>query len=617
LLGRSTNQTDVFNDSESFCAAKLKDDSIYSFLRREREHLFPDDSFADLYDEYGRRGVPPSVVAVVMVLQRLQGLSDREAVERYMFDARWRYACGVSGYGEWPSFAHTVLVDMRERLRLSERPDRILDGALGAAKEAGLLGRRRVLDSTPLYNAVATMDTVTLIRSAMQGLLHAAGAGLEGELREAICSGDDYASSAKPQIDWENKAAREALIDSRAKDGYACLLLLDGRVIDPDVVQAARLLAAVLAQDLEETPDGVLRIKRGVAHNRLLSTVDPDARHGHKTESHGFDGYKGHVAIDPESELISAATVTAGNAADSTVAGELIADLVAEHTDTEESERESSSRKDGEDDPDETPGGNGSPSTGEVVYGDTHYGTGEFQACLEAAGIASRCKAQNLVSVNGLYSKAHFVIELEGQTVTCPNGVTVGIRSLADGSGTASFARQCRDCLLAQHCTRSVNGRTVTINRFEGVLARARARQADDEWRADYRATRPKIERKIAHLMRRKHGGRRARVRGLPKVAADFKLLVAAVDCARLATLGLRWTGDEWTVEAVRTSAGFEATAIIPSHRVGISSGVCAARHSVYRPIAANRGKNRPCASRCNYLVTSHQPPNEAAPLTA
>ena len=121
--------------------------------------------------------VPPSVVATVMVLQRLDGLSDREAVEQYSFDARWRYAAGVGGYGSGGArFVHTVLVDMRARLRRSTRPDRIFEVGLAAAAEAGLVGRRRVLDSTPLYDAVATMDTITLIRSAVRGLLGVADA---------------------------------------------------------------------------------------------------------------------------------------------------------------------------------------------------------------------------------------------------------------------------------------------------------------------------------------------------------------------------------------------------------------------------------------------------------
>ncbi|MCA1693003.1 MAG: transposase, partial [Actinobacteria bacterium] len=157
-LGLAERQGDLLDDVVRFCDETLPEGSVYGLLHRERDRLFPDELFADLFSDRGRRSVPPSVVATVMVLQRLEGLSDREAVERYTFDARWRYAAGVGGYGEgrWGGFAHTVLVDMRERLRRSEHPDRVFEVGLEAAREAGLVGRRRVLDSTPLYDAVAT-----------------------------------------------------------------------------------------------------------------------------------------------------------------------------------------------------------------------------------------------------------------------------------------------------------------------------------------------------------------------------------------------------------------------------------------------------------------------------
>ena len=329
-LGQAERQGNLLDDVMRFCGEALPEHSIYSFLHRERDRLFPDEMFADLFDERGRRSVPPSVVAVVMVLQRLEGLSDREAVERYCFDARWRYAAGVGGYdsGGWTSFAHTVLVDMRERLRRSECPNRIFEVALEAAKEAGLIGRKRALDSTPLYDAVTTMDTVTLIRSAIRGLLKAADDALEVELRSVLGSGDDYASAAKPQIDWDDASAREALIDERAKDAFACLALLDGRELDPAVAEAMVLLATVVGQDIEEGDDGVVRIARQVAKDRVISTVDPEARHGRKTQARSFDGYKGHAAVDPDSEIITATTVTPGNAGDASVAEDLIADLL-------------------------------------------------------------------------------------------------------------------------------------------------------------------------------------------------------------------------------------------------------------------------------------------------
>jgi hypothetical protein len=166
-LGVADRQPSVLNDMDRFCDEMLAENSIYALLHRERDRLFPDEMFADLFSEKGRRSVPPSVVATVMVLQRLEGLSDREATERYSFDARWRYAAGVGSYdcGGWGGFAHTVLVDFRARLDRSDDKRRIFNRSVEVAGEAGLVGARRVLDSTPLYDAVATMDTVTLVVS--------------------------------------------------------------------------------------------------------------------------------------------------------------------------------------------------------------------------------------------------------------------------------------------------------------------------------------------------------------------------------------------------------------------------------------------------------------------
>lgn len=543
-LGLAQRQGDLLDDVTRFCDQALPEASVYGLLHRERDRLFPDELFADLFSGQGRRCVPPSVVATVMVLQRLEGLSDREAVERYTFDARWRYACGVGGYdsGGWGRFAHTVLVDMRERLHRSERPDRVFEVALAAAKQAGLVGRRRVLDSTPLYDAVATMDTVTLIRSGVRGLLGVAGEVLEAELRAALQSGDDYASSAKPQIDWDDAAAREALVDSRAKDAFACLAVLDGRELAPVVAEAARLLATVVGQDLQAGGDGVLRIARKVARDRVISTVDPDARHGRKTSARGFDGYKGHAAVDPDSELICATRATPGNAGDGGVAADLIEDLLgdADH------QAVSTTETDGSCEPVRGERERAEDDERAKVYGDSAYGTGEFQSTLEDNDIDSGCKTQAPTAPGGLFAKDRFEVNLDDGTVTCPAGLTVGIRRGRNGGGMAYFGTACATCLLRERCTNATGGRTIAVGPHEGALARARQRQADPGWQADYRATRPKVERKLAHLMRRRHGGRRARVRGTVKVDADFRLLAAAANLARLALLGLRSTTTGW-----------------------------------------------------------------------
>ncbi len=176
---------------------------------------------------------------------------------------------------------------------------------------------------------------------------------------------------------------------------------------------------------------------------------------------------------------------------------------------------------------------------GASVYGDNAYGTGGFHDRLERAGIDSKCKTQQPANSGDRFCKNEFEIDLERESVTCPAGRTAPIRRGTDGGGTASFGPACAGCPLREQCTKAAAGRSISVGVHEEQLAAARARQQHPDWVADYRATRPKVERKIGHLMRRHHGGRRARVRGQVKVAADFALLAAAVNLARLAVLAV------------------------------------------------------------------------------
>ncbi len=548
-LGMAPRQADLFRSTAAFCDGRVAPGSIYGILHRECFSLFPDEMFADLFDDVGRRSVPPMIVAVVMVLQRIEGLSDREAADRFAFDARWKYAAGGLDF-DYPGFVHTVLVDMRARLARSARPDRIFGVTLEAARAAGLVGRRRVLDSTPLYDAVATMDTVTLVRSAIRGLLKACDGELAGELRGLLRRDDDYAAAGKPACDYDDAAAREELVDALARDAYALLAALDGREPDPVLAQAAALLATVTGQDLEESTGGVFRIARKVARDRVISTADPQARHGHKTSARGFDGYKGHIAIDPDSEVITATGVTPGNSGDAEAAEGLIADLLPG-----DQASAGSGAGTGAGGPGAGTAAEGTAVAGDnqpAVYGDAAYGSGELLERVEDAGIHAGIKVQPPAAVTGHFPKDRFNIDLHARTVTCPAGVTAPIRVSRHKrhAGTARFGETCRACPLAAQCTTARDGRTITIGPHEARLAAARIRQADPAWKADYKATRPKVERKIGHLMRRRHGGRRARVRGQLKVAADFALLAAAVNLARLAALGLAGNGGGWTVPA-------------------------------------------------------------------
>lgn len=547
-LGK-TPSLDLYPGTVEFCDERLGESSIYRVLHREGRRLFPDEAFADLFDARGRRSIPPRIVAVVMVLQRVEGLSDREAVDRFAFDLRWKYAAGGLD-SVYPGFVHTVLVDMRARLRASERPDRIFEVVLEVAKGAGLVGKKRVLDSTALYDAVATQDTVTMIRSAIRGLLRVADTTLETELRAVLKRDDDYKAAGKPVCDWDDSSARETLIDLLAVDGYAVLAALDGRELQADVAAAGELLATVLGQDLDKGEDGLFRIARRVASDRVISTVDPESRHGHKTAARGFDGYKGHIAIDPDSEIITATEVTAGNVGDAVAAEVLLADVLHAH--------ETASAEAASNTPTEAPmAARGeeaeqpvAPTPTEApiaVYGDSSYGTADLVERLEGAGIEANVKVQPPTARDGMYSQDAFEIDKANDTVRCPNGAEVELRSRPDGSAIASFGEQCGACPLRAKCTTSKSGRTINVHPKHEVLKNARERQRDDEWKANYRATRPKVERKFGHMMRHKHGGRRSRVRGRARIRQDFSMLAAASNLLRLAALDVGWTDGKWT----------------------------------------------------------------------
>ena len=340
-VGVEPCQADLFKGS-AFVRERLGAESVFAVLEREGRRLFPEGMFDDLFSSRGRRSVPPRVVACVMVLQRWFGLSDREAVAAFEFDLRWRFACGgldVDGGG----FCHTVLVGMRARLAASGQPRRIFDAVLAAARSAGALSQRRVLDSVPIYDAVATQDTATMLHRAIGAVLAAAPDAALG-VGAALRGG--YASGAKAHCDWDDPRARQELVDRLGADAAAVLAALEGRELDGALSEAAELLAAVAGQDLCQDDSGRFMIARRVAKDRVLSTVDPDARHGHKSTARRFDGYKGHTAVDPDSELITATAVTPANTADAQPAPELINDLLntadtadtAEDADTEDAE---------------------------------------------------------------------------------------------------------------------------------------------------------------------------------------------------------------------------------------------------------------------------------------
>jgi Transposase DDE domain/Transposase domain (DUF772) len=558
-LGRE-NRQGRFDDVMLLVGDQLPEGSIYRLLAEHGAALFGDDYFADLFKRstLGRPTVPARVVATVMLLQAYEGLSDREACDRLAFDLRWKAAAGLTVGAA--AFHPTVLVGMRNRLRASDRPRRLFDDVNSAAVAAGLLrGRRRVIDSTPLFDAVATQDTVIQLRAAIRKVLTAADRAdpaLASTVRAALTRDDDYATLGKPPCDWDDPKAREALVDALVRDAHAALGALDGHELDGPLGEAAELLGLVAGQDVEAGEDGVFRIARRVARDRVISTVDVEARHGHKSRARTFDGYKSHFGVDPDDELITNVAVTAANTADREVIDELLDEPA---TDKPADDTESG----GDEPPTHTESGAGelAGNTGAdsgsgsqhdsepkdvEVYGDSAYADGATLEAQAQRGRDMRTKVPPVRNANG-YSKDQFSIDLAAGTVTCPARHTMTIR---DGRRhrVARFGALCQSCPLQPACTKSRRGRVISIHPHEAALQHAKARQRDPAWQQDYRAYRPVVERKISHFTRRPWGGRKARCRGKKRILTDIFTRASALNLDRLATLGLHHRPTGWAI---------------------------------------------------------------------
>src|SRR5919205_3589713 len=296
-------------DDESALGRLLPPGSMYAFLAEHRLELFPDELFADLFPSpLGRPSVPGDVVAAVLVLQALEGRSDREAVEALTFDLRWKAACG------WPvakpGFHSTVLTYWGRRLAHSARPNRIFDVVREVVAATGALSgkTRRVLDSTILEDAVATQDTITQLIAAIRRVVREVPGAVE--VVAAHCTAHDYADPGKPPIAWEDAEARAALVDALVGDAHRLLGHLPEQQLGPRAAEAVALLALGAGQDVEpaegsDGTDGRWRIARRVVTDRVISTVDPETRHAHKTVHRRTDGFTAHVVVEPDTGLIT------------------------------------------------------------------------------------------------------------------------------------------------------------------------------------------------------------------------------------------------------------------------------------------------------------------------
>ena len=493
--------------------------SMFAFLAAHRQDLFGDEDFADLFPSgKGRPSVPASVMASVMVLQVLHDYSDAEAAEAARCDLRWKAACGFPL--DHAGFDPSTLVYWRRRLARPDRPHRINEAVARVIAQTGVLKgrRRRAVDSTILADAVATQDTITQLIAAIRRVARLVP-GAAGQIAE-LCTGHDYSSAGKPQIAWDDPAAKDALVSALVNDANALLAVLGDGELDEQAASALGLLALVAGQDVEpaegsDGTDGRWRIVRKVAEDRVISTVDPDTRHTRKSRENRRDGYRAHLAACPETGIITGEELTQAAGEDNSDAAVAVGLLAAE----------------------------GSPAE---VYGDPAYGTGDLRAALAEAGHTAVIKPGPLKpAVEGGFTRDDFTIDEAAGTATCPAGVTRPVTARRH----VTFGVACRGCPLRPRCTNSRNGRVLRLHPRDAILRAARRDwAARPGLREDYRKYRPNVERVISQVASR--GGRRLKLRylGTARNNAWLKNRTAALNLRNLISRGLDRENATWAL---------------------------------------------------------------------
>jgi Transposase DDE domain len=349
----------------------------------------------------------------------------------------------------------------------------------------------------------------------------------------AVCTGHDYTRPGKPDIDWDDPAATDALVSALVNDATALLAALAGAELDEPARQAVALLALVAGQDVEpaegsDGTDGRWRIARKVAEDRVISTVDPEARHTRKSPEARRDGYRAHLAADPDTGIITDEELTKASGvdnADPVVAERFLANDIAEGSDATDTTATNGERFGAD------------AAAQREWYGDSAYGTGDLRAAIGNAGHTAVIKPKPVrPAVEGGFTIDDFTVDEAAGTVTCPNNITRRITATRH----AIFGAACQDCPLRARCTTSTSGRTMRLHEYDALLRQARRDWTNNpDLRENYRRHRPNVERVVSQIASR--GGRRLklRYRGTDQNNAWLKRRTAALNLRNLISRGL------------------------------------------------------------------------------
>jgi hypothetical protein len=510
MLGKRGPQRGLF-EADTLYGDFVGRDTFYGWLAGQRGTLFHDEDFAGLYTlDTGRPSVPPSLLATALVLQTYEGVSDDEAKQRAAYDLRWKVALGVAV--EARPFAKSTLQEFRAQLIVHNEQRRVFERSLTLARERGHFPRPQklqvALDTTNILGRGAVKDTYNLLADGIRQVLRVlAGQAAEPLATWATAAGyGRYVASTSlkggADLAWEDAAARDRFLGEVVADADRLLeqvrtaraALEAGGPADGALVEAAGLLSRVLQQDVERKATGPT-LRQGTPPDRLVSIHDPEMRHGRKSAHKRFDGHKAAVAVDTDSQLITAVDVLVGNAPDAERALALV----------EQSEQ----------------------ATGCAVgatYGDGAYGDGATRQAFAAADRVLIAKVPALTN-QGRFPKTAFRIDLGASTCTCPGEQTTrDLRRIAGGQQGFFFAAAvCRVCPLRAQCVAGAGGRTIALHPQERLLQAARAFQASPAF-AEARRRRQTVEHRLARLVQL--GLRQARYVGRTKTL--FQLLLAA-----------------------------------------------------------------------------------------
>ena len=513
MLGRRNPQGSFFHAQS--LPHRVPEDSFYGRMGAHSDLLFRDDDLAEMYcPDNGRPSLPPSLMSGALLLQFHDDVSDGEAVERAMFDQRWKVALNLPI--DYAGFDPSSLSVYRKRCLQYGKERYAFDRFIQVGRAAGFLPDKTTLltDTTPAKGAGAVQDTYTLLRRGTRKLLKALGyhlpakrRGLSSQAEELVVSYVDR--EARADIDWSDPQQRAAQLQVLVQDTEAALDLALAQTDDEEVRAIGWLLAKILGDDLDTDEQGDPHIAQGTAPDRIISTTDTEMRHGRKSRARRFDGFKVSVATEQSSELI---LDIADMAAPDGDGKELMPTIerVEQHAQVEV----------------------------ERVIGDGAYNSAEnLAACANYPGHVVDLVVPFSRPADPEVHKSAFHMDLEAQTVTCPQGHTVQGRPSRDRKGRNilrfAFPRAvCEACALFKRCVRSqVAGRRVTTHAYEAYLQKARARQQTEEFKRIY-PTRSAVERKIAQLAR--HGIRDTRYLGDRKRQLQRLWTGAAINLKRL-----------------------------------------------------------------------------------